>query len=272
MPYTIRPLYVEKWKRAVNEAEQLKESPVPEKLNFFEQIDIRRRIEKLARKSDHDLPGTSKRKRKDSMSTISSETSQITDFQDESPTRKRHKKDGTSKRVSGEEIAALSKKCKDPPQPAEPEPVVIPPYVPILDNENILPSRTRSGLHSEANSDIIPKVSLEKTVTPSDPFSIDAQRSLFRRNNLFKGVSKDKACQYCYQPDMVFKCTKGGCNGLYHLQCSFDVMTGEEYSKKKNNSKLFYLYLATYNMLENRGIKVKPEILQYLINRKKWLG
>lgn len=231
---------MEKWKKAVNEAEQLKASTVTEKLHFFEQIDIRRRLEKLTRKNDYDPSGSSKRKRKDSMSTISSETSQITDFQDESPTRKRYKKDENSKTMFVDEqfLSPPKKSSKDPPKVEEAEPVIIPPYVPILDNENILPSRTRSGLHSEANSDIIiPKVTIEKPETVFEPFSIESQRSLFRRNNLFKGVSKEKACQYCYQSDMVFKCTRGGCNGLYHLQCSIDVMSGEEYNKRKLKSK-----------------------------------
>lgn len=223
------------------EAEQLKGSSITEKLEFFEQLDLRRKLERMAKKNDHDQPGTSKRKRNDSIGTISSEISHITDFQDESPTRKKCKRDEALKRTStslktDETMSTPSKKSKDVPKDPEPEPLIIPPYVPILDNENILPSRTRSGLHSDANSDIILKVTPEKPKSP-DHFSIEAQRSLFKRNNLFKGISKEKACQYCYQPDMVFKCTRGGCNGLYHLQCSFDVMSGEDYTKRKHKSK-----------------------------------
>lgn len=263
LPYYIRNKYLEKWQRAANEAEQLKGKTVPEKLDFFGQLDERRRLEKLARKND-----TSKRKRRDSINTICSDISQITDFQDVSPTRKRSKKDeqindrkeATSRARASlktenldKEVTSPSSATKDKSTPggsktadkSEPEPVVIPPYVPILDNENILPSRTRSGLNSEVTPEIIAKLTPEKPVksdksdtsVTSDPFSIEAQRALFRRNNLFKGVSKEKACQYCYQLDMVYKCTKGGCNGLYHLDCAIEVTSGKAYKKRRSKSK-----------------------------------
>lgn len=235
-----------------------------EKVDFFEQLDERRRLEKLERKNE--CPSTSKRKRKESISTICSDTSQITDFQDMSPTRKRYKKDDGNikddnerpnrnrssmrKEKENEKLnedkpstSALSVKQEATADKSDSEPLVIPPYVPILDNENILPSRTRSGLHSDGNSDIVSKVSSEKSEKSevSDPFSIEAQKALFKRNNLFKGVSKERACQYCYQAGMVFKCTKGGCNGLYHLRCSIDVMSGKEYNKRKSKSKLLLI-------------------------------
>lgn len=262
LPYVIRSMCLEKWQRAVNEAEQLKGKTVSEKLDFFVQLDERRRLEKLARRND-----TSKRKRRDSINTICSDISQITDFQDLSPTRKRSKKDeqtNEGKEVIGRNRASLkaeklnrlvtftsASKDKNIPggsktvEKSEPEPVVIPPYVPILDNENILPSRTRSGLNSEVTAEIIAKLTPEKPDKSEksdksdtfDPFSTEAQRALFRRNNLFKGVSKEKACQYCYQLDMVYKCTKGGCNGLYHLSCAVEVTNGMAYKKRRSKSK-----------------------------------
>lgn len=257
LPYVIRSMCLEKWQRAVNEAEQLKGKTVSEKLDFFEQLDERRRLEKLARRND-----TSKRKRRDSINTICSDISQITDFQDLSPTRKRSKKDeqtNEENEVIGRNrsflkteklnrLVTFTSASKDKNIPGrsktEPEPLVIPPYVPILDNENILPSRTRSGLNSEVTAEIIAKLTPEKPDKSEksdksdtvDPFSTEAQRALFRRNNLFKGVSKEKACQYCFQLDMVYKCTKGGCNGLYHLSCAIEVTSGKAY-KKRSKSK-----------------------------------
>lgn len=200
----------------------------------------------------------SKRKRLDSMNTVCSDTSQITDFQDESPTRKRYKrnndneikeennKDGVTKKNRASLKKDNSNERSKITQNSEPDAVIIPPYVPILDNENILPSRTRSGLHSDANSDIVSKVSSDKSDKSdiSDPFSIEVQRSLYRRNNLFRGVSKEKVCQYCFQPDMVFKCTKSGCNGLYHVNCSVNVMSGEEYNKRKHKSEYFKYFIV----------------------------
>lgn len=277
LAYMIRNIYIEKWQKAANEAEQLKGKNVVEKMDFFEQLDQRRKLEKLGRRND-----TSKRKRSDSINTICSDISQITDFQDVSPTRKKYKKDKplketmnknrTSLRIEKQIVKANNEK-KTPStstaqdkntsgssktiEKSEPEPVVIPPYVPILDNENILPSRTRSGLNSEVNAEIIAKLTPEKPEKTeksvksetSDPFSLEAQRSLFRRNNLFKGVSKEKACQYCYQLDMVFKCTKGGCNGFYHLNCAVEVMSGNEYKKRRSKSKYncFFFSISKYS-------------------------
>lgn len=243
---------------AVNEAEQLKEKSTQEKLKFFEQLDARILLKILAKKQERDAK--SKRRREDSVGTINSDVSPITDFQDDSPTRKKFKKDEDISTCKDSPGASSSGKTeKDPTRDtkafektkdkSEPEAAVIPPYVPILDNENILPSRTRSGLNSDTSSDIISKVSSEKS-DDSDPFSIKIQNSLFKRNNLFKGVSKEKVCQYCYQSDLVFKCTTGGCNGLYHLNCSVAVLSGEEYSKKKNKSKfiipLLYVIISIF--------------------------
>lgn len=287
--YIIRNQYLAKWQRAVSEAEELKGKTLAEKMYFFVQLDERRRLEKLARKND--WSSTSKRKRKESISTICSDISQITDFQDLSPTRKRYKKEKSkddieltnrnrssmrkenqnenfnSDKQSTSAISVKQRETND--DKSESEPLVIPPYVPILDNENILPSRTRSGLHSDGNSDIVSKVSSEKSDKSDimDPFSIEAQKALFKRNNLFKGVSKERACQYCYQAGMVFKCSKGGCNGLYHLRCSIDVMSGEVYNKKKNKSKFPLIPYSNESCLRRLFQKIASLRRFYLLQK-----
>ncbi|KAJ8980552.1 hypothetical protein NQ317_001059 [Molorchus minor] len=53
--------------------------------------------------------------------------------------------------------------------------------------------------------------------------SMETQKALFKRNNLFKGVSKDKVCQHCLKPEEVLKC-RGRCNGTYHVDCATKIL------------------------------------------------
>lgn len=59
------------------------------------------------------------------------------------------------------------------------------------------------------------------------PFTMDDQIALHKRNNIFKGVLKDKVCQICEKPNDVQKC-KGRCNGYYHIKCALDIVFKNE--------------------------------------------
>lgn len=205
-----------KWRKAISEVKLLKTKSIQERLKFFEQLDNNHLLQKQAKRVE---------KRKREQSNIANGTDMMPPPDEmESPPAKKKRKTNVDETENAKSVAADT----------------IPPYVPILDNENILPSRTRSGLYSDGGSDIVSKISSDKSDV-SDPFSIEAQRSLFKRNNLFRGVSKEKVCQYCFKADMVFKCTKGGCKGLYHINCSMDILNEEKYNKKKLRSKCFLL-------------------------------
>ncbi|KRT86397.1 PHD finger motif containing protein [Oryctes borbonicus] len=59
------------------------------------------------------------------------------------------------------------------------------------------------------------------------PLTLESQIALYKRNNLFKGVARERVCQVCEKPDGIIKC-KGRCNGYYHVSCagkkeSFDI-------------------------------------------------
>lgn len=48
--------------------------------------------------------------------------------------------------------------------------------------------------------------------------STESQEDLYRKNNIFKKVPKEKVCQVCKKGSNVFKC-KGLCGGFYHIKC-----------------------------------------------------
>ncbi|KAI4461952.1 set domain protein [Holotrichia oblita] len=51
------------------------------------------------------------------------------------------------------------------------------------------------------------------------PLTLESQIALYKRNNLFKGVIRERICQICEKPDEVIKC-RGRCNGYYHISCA----------------------------------------------------
>lgn len=51
------------------------------------------------------------------------------------------------------------------------------------------------------------------------PLTLESQIALYKRNNLFKGVTRERICQICEKPDEVIKC-RGRCNGYYHISCA----------------------------------------------------
>ncbi|XP_056637531.1 uncharacterized protein LOC130445723 [Diorhabda sublineata] len=68
-------------------------------------------------------------------------------------------------------------------------------------------------------------------------YTLEEQRSLFKRNNLFKGIPKEKVCQYCFEFGEVLKC-KGGCNGIYHPHCATEVSKHQTRKKPGRSPKI----------------------------------
>lgn len=63
----------------------------------------------------------------------------------------------------------------------------------------------------ESDTDSSSKLSVNST-------SMQSQAALYRRNNIFKGVTREKVCQICEKHDNVLKC-KGPCNSFLHESC-----------------------------------------------------
>ncbi|KAG5889204.1 hypothetical protein JTB14_033282 [Gonioctena quinquepunctata] len=82
--------------------------------------------------------------------------------------------------------------------------------------------------------------------------SLEAQKALFKRNTLFKGVSKEKVCQFCYEPGDVLKC-KGGCNGVYHVHCAVKVLQDKTTRGRPRGS-----CQKIESILEEKDIKEEP--------------
>ncbi|GJQ75891.1 putative histone-lysine N-methyltransferase [Trypoxylus dichotomus] len=59
----------------------------------------------------------------------------------------------------------------------------------------------------------------ESTQKSFFPLTLESQIALYKRNNLFKGVTRERVCQICEKPNGVIKC-KGRCNGYYHISCA----------------------------------------------------
>ncbi|CAH1155865.1 unnamed protein product [Phaedon cochleariae] len=93
--------------------------------------------------------------------------------------------------------------------------------------------------------------------------SMEAQHALFKRNNLFKGVLKEKVCQYCFMSGDVLKCK--GCNAVYHAGCAIGVLQELMIPKRKNRLS----YLKDENLVDENKIKVEVEDKELHIKENK---
>lgn len=88
------------------------------------------------------------------------------------------------------------------------------------------------------NSDTDSKFSDNSSVPPS----MESQIALYKRNNIFRGVPKDKVCQICEKTGEVFKC-KGPCSGNYHPECTTKGIKEEIKTLVKSEKSLSNLYI-----------------------------
>nr|CAH7733445.1 unnamed protein product [Callosobruchus chinensis] len=98
--------------------------------------------------------------------------------------------------------------------------------------------RERDKEVDRKDTPIAPKIVKPPLVIPplEELYSIEAQKALFKRNNLFKGVSRDKVCHFCLEPGDVLRCS-AKCSGIYHLECSLLVMNNKIGSKRQASLK-----------------------------------
>ncbi|XP_022903665.2 histone-lysine N-methyltransferase NSD2 [Onthophagus taurus] len=100
--------------------------------------------------------------------------------------------------------------------------------IPLAQNEINSPPAKRKRIKSEEivdnNIDNI----------ENKPFSVtlEEQTLLYKRNNLFKGVTREKVCHFCLKSGIVLRC-KGKCQGFYHSEC---IKKNAESLSNKNNS------------------------------------
>lgn len=89
------------------------------------------------------------------------------------------------------------------------------------------------------------------------PCSIEYQDLLYKRNNLFRKVSRDKVCEICFKPKNVLSC-QGPCAGFYHLDCANGYL--DDSSQKICDTVSIKLSTKSYkkttlNRLRNRAGK-----------------
>lgn len=195
---------LDKWKQAVEEASSLKTKSVQERLDFFVHMfgsKAEKREKLLPPPSDANLKRKIKAEDEDDV------------------TIKKYKKLKV-KKFSLELRSRISdvKKNSNEPKPKKETPAKI----------QQLSERLMRGLkhdlqysEQESDTDSSSKISVNST-------SMQSQAALYRRNNIFKGVTRERVCQICEKHDNVLKC-KGPCNRFLHESCKENL--------EKHNSK-----------------------------------
>ncbi|VEN39926.1 unnamed protein product [Callosobruchus maculatus] len=186
---------------AASEAESLKLKTIEDKQKFFEDA-IKNVIERNAvgtRQASSVRSGKSKRRSKD------------LDTLPPSKIVKATHKSGTRRSIRIESMEGANETMQDREEEKEVE---------------------------KKDTPIAPKIVRPPLVIPplEELYSIEAQKALFKRNNLFKGVSKYKVCHFCLEPGDVFRCS-AKCSGIYHLECSVLVMNNKIGGKRQASLK-----------------------------------
>lgn len=95
-----------------------------------------------------------------------------------------------------------------------------------LDNKyNTRPKRHKINVtETDSNkdpsmADIVDTIELQ---TEMKVGALEELEALYKRNNLFKGIYKEKVCQICTEKNDVFKCHL--CYGSYHIKCQENLL------------------------------------------------
>nr|CAI5861072.1 unnamed protein product [Callosobruchus analis] len=175
-------------KAAADEAESLKSKTIEDKQKFFEGV-VKKVIEGNAVSTRHVSSvrsGKTKRRSKDQITLPPSKIVKAADKSGNRRSKRIESMEGENEIMQGEEEE--KERDKDVEKKGTP----------------IAPKNMRPPL-------VIPPL--------EELYSNEAQKALFKRNNLFKGVSKDKVCHFCLEPGAVLRCS-AKCSGIYHLECS----------------------------------------------------
>ncbi|KAK4875319.1 hypothetical protein RN001_011741 [Aquatica leii] len=257
--YIVKPSALAKWKIAVKEAEVLLNSTIQERLDFFNEMfilkhncktDIMPDLESLEIKKEHldeyqneivlneeiesrdsllvNSQGTEKKNRRNKQDLVLIENDpnkKADDPVDKGRTRssgnvlltEKNKKKSLPDEKSNSDTEAVN--VKEQPDNGTEE-----------SNKGFLKNPWKGFTVDEKNLDANSEYSLSDTDSVSKsssstpiPNSFEDQITRHRRNNLFRGVNRNRVCQICNIPENVIKC-KGPCNGLYHYGCAlFDL-------------------------------------------------
>nr|XP_023029170.1 uncharacterized protein LOC111517303 [Leptinotarsa decemlineata]XP_023029171.1 uncharacterized protein LOC111517303 [Leptinotarsa decemlineata]XP_023029172.1 uncharacterized protein LOC111517303 [Leptinotarsa decemlineata] len=255
----VKSTYLKKWSHAVSEAEEVKSKSLKEKLQFFEEASKPKTILKtegnISTDANKGVPESPVKKRmKLPRPEKPAVDSNIKVDEVETVTKKKVKQSNPPSTVTADDVnktaetvtkkkakqskpaeAALSSDetdqetkspAKKPKRESEQEKAPKPEETDLEDNQTYSPRVQLTGQLDVKKSDDASEVGSKTSVDSLAIFSshtLEAQKALFKRNNLFKGVSKEKVCQFCFKLGDVLKC-KGGCNGVYHVQCAVKVL------------------------------------------------
>ena len=116
---------------------------------------------------------------------------------------------------------------------------------------------------AESNNSLCPELNEGAKINDVDelvPTTLELQRALYKRNNLFRGVTKERVCQTCERIGDVRKC-KGFCCGYYHLSCAQKVRVQKPVCKD-NTMLLDEIQIHSAYGKENDIAKSGVEIVQ----------
>ncbi|XP_018319115.1 uncharacterized protein LOC108732676 isoform X2 [Agrilus planipennis] len=242
--YKVSKHFIPKWKKAVEEIDSLKFKTVSQRLDFFETVALAvSNIVKIKKEKKAKSP-----KNKTDLSPPRLLRSHVTgeDSLKKMESPKPHKcksNKSTSRELNFTERISfnnfVSKHIKGLKE-SKPELDEKSMEKHLQDLWNNLNPREKKiyGFSSDVTSeysDSDTQSSSKGSTSSAIPHSMEEQVKLYKRNNLFKKVSRQRVCNYCEKPEGVLKC-KGPCNGLYHPQCTRII-----------------------NLDNNEGIKIKIE-------------
>ncbi|KAJ8920114.1 hypothetical protein NQ315_011770 [Exocentrus adspersus] len=206
--YVVKGNAVKKWKCAVDEAEQLKLKDFNEKISFFDELFRKttssqpkeRKDDKLQKEASsksnspkqkpviEHVTGDSALEIASSESTRRSSDGQVEEKTEWSPGIGETSSKKCKLFMSGDAsfCEELSISVQDPNS--------------TLKSEDI-PQTSLEKKQSDEISEIGSKASSDNATISDMPLNtMEAQKALYKRNNLFRGVSREKVCQYCFKP------------------------------------------------------------------------
>lgn len=220
--YKVRRYLIVRWTEAVEEADSLKSKSVKGRFKFFEELFDKAEGEATSKKlnklesefkektiSDIKQPADNfevgetsmspSKKKLRSQNIVKQDLKKrklVTDIEEENEPQLRKKAKRDEMNTSGTSLESRSSRRLPKSEP----------------------STSQDDNKIEGSSDIKPLDT--KVVINSE--TLEMQRQLFKRNNLFRGITKEKVCHYCVDGGDVYKCT-GQCNGWYHSHCAADL-------------------------------------------------
>ncbi|XP_044272222.1 histone-lysine N-methyltransferase NSD3 [Tribolium madens] len=249
----IKPTQMAKWQQGVSEADSLRYKTVDERLNyFFEMFERERERKNKLKQEKKKLYEDRKRLRLSGAENLAKKvkieesvipveeikTEPVETLENELPKEEpveiisnpeslkpfSKKKKYLKKEEFSEEQLEARKKLRHPQVREEiPEPLKKFNRVSIEENEE---TKSRKKPQNGETSDTDSKLSDNSSMPPS----MESQAALFRRNNIFRGIPKEKVCQICEKNGEVFKC-KGPCNGVYHYECAMNRVVEQKEEK-----------------------------------------